>query len=109
LSGELIAVVHRFASSSVDDSALLTIRTKALTRESRTGRSGRPPGRFYREHPKDVQAARDVRVAVAIAARNVSLSSQAWNGEAADCTATLSYISGKRTLAVGTLSVAAGA
>jgi len=41
--------------------------------------------------------------------RNMSLSSQAWTGGAADCTATLYYISGLRTVTVGTLRFTAGA
>jgi hypothetical protein len=40
---------------------------------------------------------------------SLSLSSQASTGGAADCTATLYYISGLRTVTVGTLSFTAGA
>ena len=40
----------------------------------------------------------------ATSTRNMSLSSQMWTGGAADCTATLYYISGLRTVTVGTLS-----
>lgn len=41
--------------------------------------------------------------------RNMTLSSQAWTGGAADCTATLYHISGLRTVTDGTLSFTAGA
>lgn len=41
--------------------------------------------------------------------RTMTLSSQAWTGGAASCTATLYYISGLKTVTVGTLSFTAAA